>query len=66
MTKFVRCGWTFYLQNPASVSFQGSLRYIIKDNALNDVFVKTLGILSFYSARKKMYYLMGNYVLETF
>ena len=32
---------------------QGFVAYLIKDNVLNDLYGKTLGILSFYSATKK-------------
>ena len=45
---------------------QGFVAYLRKDNALNALYGKTLGILSFYFATKKMYYLMGKYVFERY
>ena len=45
---------------------RGIVAYLRKDNALNDLCGKTLGILSFYFATKKMYYLMGKYVFERY
>ena len=54
------CGWTFYLQNP----IPGSVWYLIKDNALNDLFGKTRGILSIYSVTKKRLYLIGKCVFD--
>ena len=43
---------------------QGFVAILIKYNALEDLSGKTLCILSFYSATKKMSYLMGKYVFE--
>ena len=61
LTKFVRCA--IYLRkmdaaehlasNPYPSAIQGFVAYLIKDNALNDLCDKTLGILNFYSASKK-------------
>ena len=42
----------------------GFVAFLIKDNALNDLCGKRLGILGFNSATKKSYYLVGKYVFE--
>ena len=43
---------------------QRSFAYQVKDDALNVLCSKTLGILSFYSATKKVNILWGKYVFE--
>ena len=42
----------------------GFVAHLIKDNVLNDLFGKTLGILRLNSATKKVKYLMRKYVFE--
>ena len=53
-----------FIFKPYPSVIQGFDAYLRKDNALNDLCGKTLVILSFYFASKKMYYLWGNMFLR--